>query len=137
MDHLAKRLSSFALDPPAPTDTSFVSKTGGVHAFDIVARILKDDTFHRIAPADFINQFSTAPPDFLSKHSIELLNKYYPTIREHAEQWTVDLDQPGEVERKTEELIWLSSLLYGVGGSTLNGFQPDFYLCVTSDLTRR
>jgi hypothetical protein len=112
------------LDAPATAESPIVSKTGGVHAFDIVARILKDQTFKRRDPADFL------------KHFTEILAECSPTIREHAEQWTVDLNQPGEVERKMEELVWLSSLLYGVGGLTPNGFQADFFLMhmVTSSL---
>ena len=125
VDDVTNRLSSFALDVPALTDTPIVSKTGGVHAFDIVARILKDDRFNHRAPADFVKQL------------IEILIEYFPMVREHAEQWTVDLNHPGEVERKMEELVWLSSLVYGVGGSTPNGFQSDFFLCVTSALTCR
>ncbi|KAI9463455.1 hypothetical protein HD554DRAFT_2175559 [Boletus coccyginus] len=119
-DNIANHLWSFALDAPATTNTPIVSKAGGVHAFDIVARILKDDRLNHRAPGD----------------SAELLNEYSPIVREHAEQWTIDLDQPGEVERKMEELVWLSSLVYGVGGSTPNGFQSDFFLMhmVTSSI---
>ena len=116
VEHITHRISSFALDAPT---SPIISKTGGVHAFDIVARILKDDTFKPRDPADFL------------KHFPKILAEYSPTIRAHAEQWTVDLNQPGEVERKMEELIWLSSLFYGVGGLTPNGFQADFFLCVT------
>jgi hypothetical protein len=118
VDDIANRISSFALDAPAPTSTPIVSKTDGVHAFDIVARILKDEKFNHRAPADFIKQL------------METLVEYFPMVREHAEQWTIDLNQPGEVKRKMEELVWLSTLVYGVGGSTPNGFQSDFFLCV-------
>ena len=110
----------------APSSTlSIVSKTGGVHVFDIVARMLKDDTFKRRDPTDFLNPF------------VKILDEYSPTIREHAEQWTVDLSRPGEVERKMEELVWLSSFVYGVGGLTPNGFKSDFFLCVTSPFDPR
>lgn len=120
VNHIANRLSSFALDAPAITSTPIVSKTGGVHTFDIAARILKDDRLNHKASADYAKQFK------------EILAEYTPTIREHAEQWTIDLNQPGEVERKVEELVWLCSLAYGVGGLTPNGHQSDFLLCVTS-----
>ena len=125
VDDIANRISSFALDPPAPTNTPIVSKTGGVHAFDIVARILKDKRFNHKAPTGIVTQFA------------EIITQHLTAVREYAEQWTIDLNQPGEVERKMEELVWLSSLAYGVGGSTPNDFQPDFYLCVTSALTCR
>ncbi|KAH0834191.1 hypothetical protein J3R83DRAFT_11503 [Lanmaoa asiatica] len=124
MRHIATRLSSLTLDAPAATSTPIVSETGGVHAFDIVARMLKDDRLNIKPSTDPINQI------------VEMLIKYSPTVREHAEQWTVDLNQPGEVERKMEELVWLSSLVYGVGGLTPNGHQCDFFLMhmVTSSL---
>ena len=102
--------------PPVP-------KIGHVHAFDIVAHILKDDGLSHTAHADFVEQFG------------EIIAQYSPFIKEHAEKWTVDLTQPGEIERKVEELIWLSSLLYGAGGLAPNGFQSDFFLCVICPLT--
>ena len=34
-----------------------VSEMGGVRVFDIVARMLKDDTFKRRDPTDFLNPF--------------------------------------------------------------------------------
>ncbi|KAG8215388.1 hypothetical protein J3R82DRAFT_8989 [Butyriboletus roseoflavus] len=117
VDHITNRLSSFVLDAPASTSTPIVSRTGGIHAFDIVARMLKDDRLNRRAPVDFVKQFK------------ESIAEYSPTIREHAEQWTVDLIQPGEVERKMEELVWLSSLVYGPGGLTPNGHRSNFFLC--------
>ena len=119
VDHITNHLSSFVLDAPTATGTPIVAKTGGVHAFDIAARILKDDRLNRKASADYAKQFN------------EILAEYSPTIREHAEQWTVDLNQPGEVGRKIEELVWLCSLVYGVGGVTPNGHQSDFFLYVT------
>jgi len=108
VEDIANRLWSFALEAPAIANSPIASKAGGVHAFDIVARILKDNRCNRREPTDFID-----------------------AVREHAEKWTINLDQPGEVERKMEELVWLSSLVYAVGGSTPNGFQSDFFLCVT------
>ncbi|KAF8551785.1 hypothetical protein OG21DRAFT_1512319 [Imleria badia] len=124
VEHTANRLSSFALGAPGTTSLPNVSKMGGVHAFDIVARILKDDTFEHRDPTDPLDPFS------------EILAEYSPTIKGHAEQWSVDLNQTGEVERKMEELVWLSSLIYGVGGLTPNGFKSDFFLMhmVTSSL---
>ncbi|KAI9463453.1 hypothetical protein HD554DRAFT_1313829 [Boletus coccyginus] len=123
-DSIAGRFWSFALDAPATTNTPIVSKAGGVHAFDVVARILKDNRFNPRAPKGSIARF------------VELFNEYSPTVREHAEKWTIDLDQPGEVERKMEELVWLGTLVYGVGGWTPNGFQSDFFLMhmVTSSI---
>lgn len=118
-ENVINRFSSLALDASARTDVP-KSKTSGVHAFDIVARVLKDHRFHPREPADFVNQFA------------EIFAEYLPIVWEHAEKWTVDLNQPNEVERKMEELVWLSSLLYGIGGLISKGFQSDFFLCVAA-----
>ena len=121
VENIVNRLMSIALDAGTTTNIPLVSKTGGVHVFDIMARILKDNRLkNRGVSADFFDQF------------LKTLHECPPIVREHAEQWTVDLHQPGEIERKTEELVWLSSLVYGVGGLTSNGHQFDFVLCVTS-----
>ncbi|KAF8126386.1 hypothetical protein EV363DRAFT_1348460 [Boletus edulis] len=124
MEHIVNRLSSFALDTPANTNTPVVSKTSGVHAFDIAARILNDDRFYRRTPTDFGNEF------------MEMFAENSSMVMEYAKQWTIDLNQLGEIERKMEEVVWLSSLVYGVGGLTPSGFQADFFLMhqVTSSL---
>ncbi|KAF8126363.1 hypothetical protein EV363DRAFT_1348442 [Boletus edulis] len=125
MEHIVNRLSSFALDTPASRNTPVVSKTSGVHAFDIAARILNDERFSRRASTDlFSNEF------------MEMFAENSSMVKEYAKQWTLDLNQPGEIERKMEEVVWLSSLVYGVGGLTASGFQADFFLMhqVTSSL---
>ncbi|KAI9463444.1 hypothetical protein HD554DRAFT_2206431 [Boletus coccyginus] len=124
VDHTANQFSSLVLDVTPAIAPSSVSKTNGVHAFDIVARMLKDDRLKCRPSKQFITQFS----DTLAGHG--------STISSYAEQWTVDLHRPGEVEHKMEEVVWLSSLTYGVGGLAPSGFQSDFFLMhmVTSSL---
>lgn len=112
-----------ALDVLTTTDNPTRSKTDGVHAFDIAARILKDERFKSKTPEELDVKFR------------EAFNEFYDMVREYVEKWTVDLNKPGEIERKMEEVVWLSSTLYGVGGSTPKGFQPDFFLCVFFPLT--
>lgn len=120
MDHIASHLSALVLDVAPATTPSSASKTNGVHAFDIVARMLKDDRLKRKPSKQPMMQFT----DTLTEHG--------STISSYAEQWTVDLNRPGEVEHKMEEVVWLSSLAYGVGGLVPSGFRSDFFLCVTS-----
>ncbi|KAG6377856.1 hypothetical protein JVT61DRAFT_14637 [Boletus reticuloceps] len=110
--------------PPFYFAPSTVHKANGVHAFDVVARMLKDKRLKRKPSEDNTKQFG------------DTLNEHASTIYNYVEQWTVDLNQPGEIERKMEEAIWLSSLIYGVGGWRPSGFQADFYLMhmVTSSL---
>ncbi|KAH7911877.1 hypothetical protein BJ138DRAFT_1084821 [Hygrophoropsis aurantiaca] len=89
----------------------------GVHALDILARMLKDE---RLAPA--------APIEFLTQYSINLA-AHGTEISKYAEQWTIDLTQEGEIDRKVEELVWATAVLYGVGGwDKVRGFEADFFL---------
>ncbi|KAF9219897.1 hypothetical protein BS17DRAFT_788621 [Gyrodon lividus] len=124
VNETANLLSSLVLDAK-PADAPTVSKTGGVHAFDIMARMLKDDQLKSKTARGFMGQFV----DTLAEHGTE--------IRRYAEQWTIDLTKLGEVERKMEELIWVNSVVYGVGGfDEEKGFKSDFFLMhmVTSSL---
>ncbi|KAF9230920.1 hypothetical protein BU15DRAFT_83023 [Melanogaster broomeanus] len=91
-----------------PAAALTISKIGGVHAFDIIVRMLNVDQL-----------------------------KPKAVIRRYTEMWTVDLREAGEIERKMEELIWVSSVTYGVGGfDAEKAFTPDLYLMhlVTSSL---
>ncbi|KAG1810528.1 hypothetical protein EV424DRAFT_1542900 [Suillus variegatus] len=54
-------------------------------------------------------------------------------IRDHVQKWTVDLSRPGEIERKMEGCIWVSSVMYPLGG-WCNGFTADFFLIVLPSL---
>jgi hypothetical protein len=57
-----------------------------------------------------------------------LLTDHGASLWRYAEQWTIDLSQPGEVERKMEECIWTNAILYAVGGwSKEEGFCADFF----------
>ncbi|KAG9310842.1 hypothetical protein JVU11DRAFT_8695 [Chiua virens] len=77
-EDVASRISSLALDDTAaPANIPLVSKTGSVHAFDIVARILKDERFKSKTPTDFINQF------------IDIFDEFSPMVWEYAEKWTI------------------------------------------------
>ena len=120
VEPITSHLSSLTFNAPAIANLPTVSKTGGVHAFDIAARMLKDDRFNRKAPTG---------PEFLNQY-LELFIKFHVPVREYAEKWTIDLKQPGEIERKMEEVIWLNALIYGLGSSTSTGPKPDFFMYV-------
>ncbi|KAF9235892.1 hypothetical protein BU15DRAFT_64444 [Melanogaster broomeanus] len=100
VDGTADLLSSLVLNAK-PAAAAIISKTSGVHAFDIIARMLKDDQLKPKAVSRVTHQF----PDTLRI-----------VILRYAQMWTVDLTKPGEIERKMEELIWVNSIMYGVGG---------------------
>jgi hypothetical protein len=50
-------------------------------------------------------------------------------ILKYAEQWTLDTSDPKNLERKIEELVWMNTVIYSIGGwSKANGFKADFFL---------
>ncbi|KAG1751806.1 hypothetical protein EDB19DRAFT_2000665 [Suillus lakei] len=107
---------SSATHPKAPSGQD-------VHAFSILARVLKDPSLA-----------SQGPRHYLGQNSETLVARGH-IIREHVQKWTVDLSKPGEIERKMEECIWTSSVMYALGGWR-NGFTADFFLMhmVTSSI---
>lgn len=66
-----------------------------------------------------------------------LMFEHGDVIWRYAEQWTIDPSQPGEIERKIEECIWTSTILYSIGGWNKDkSLAADFFLMhlVTSSL---
>lgn len=110
------RLSSLLLNRKtnAPSQAEQLQRN---HAFSILAKIAQDPRF---APEDkkkFDNDFN------------KLMIAHGADIWHYAEQWTIDLSQPGEIERKMEECIWTNSIIYAVGGrSKETGFAANFFL---------
>jgi Questin oxidase-like len=50
-------------------------------------------------------------------------------ILKYAEQWTLDTSDPKNLERKIEELVWMNTIIYSIGGwSKADGFNADFFL---------
>ena len=83
-----------------------------VHAFTILARILAD------------SRLETGPPEDMFGIYTEALDKVGDVIREYADQWSLS----GDLQKKVEELLWTSVLIYGVGGSEKSGdFNADFF----------
>ncbi|KAG2056639.1 hypothetical protein BDR06DRAFT_1040353 [Suillus hirtellus] len=119
------QLASLVLNTKAPTAPSQVAQPPKNHAFSILAKIIQDPKF---------------TPKVIKKHFRNfygLMSEHGDTIWDYAKQWTIDPSQPGEIERKMEECIWTSSILYTIGGWNKDGsFTADFiYMhCVTSSL---
>jgi hypothetical protein len=98
--HLVEKLPSLSLGTKSPT----------VHAFTVLARMLKDPVLK------------------LSEPTLTLQTKG-ELIRKYAQQWTVDLSKPGELERKIEELSWANAIIYAIGGwSPKRAFRANFFL---------
>lgn len=123
VDKAQANFASLVLD-----DTSMILNKSIIgqetHAFSILARVLKDPSLAPNGPRQFIAQY----PDVLTTHEDK--------IRAHVDKWTIDSSIPGEIERKMEECIWTTSVMYAVGGWRENGFTADFFLMhlVTSSL---
>ncbi|KAI6030050.1 hypothetical protein EDC04DRAFT_2605570 [Pisolithus marmoratus] len=94
------------------------------HVFDIVARMIRDDNL-KVENGQVLREFKQA------------VDEHVPRIRGHVTRWTIDVTKDGEIERKVEELIWLTSALYAIGGfNEVKGFTGEFFLMhmVTSSL---
>jgi hypothetical protein len=89
------------LNRKTPITSSDVEQPKINHAFSILANVTQDLQFAR---EKYINDY------------IGLLMAHGCDIWRYAEQWTIDLSQPGEIERKMEECIWTSIIIYAVGG---------------------
>jgi hypothetical protein len=90
------------------------AKTGGIHAFTILARILADPRFDLGKPEGERSLYYTVG-----------LHKIGDAVRKLVDQW----DLTGDFHKNLEELLWINVLIYGVGGSEKSGdFNADFFL---------
>jgi hypothetical protein len=86
------------------------------HALDIIARILKDP---RLAAKEKV------PDHEMYSFTME---KHGQVLANYASEWSVNISDPGEVERKIEELVWTNCIIYGIGGWTEGeDFNADFF----------
>jgi len=88
-------------------------KIADVHAFTILARILADT-----------NAASTKPHGLFGFYN-ESLAKHGESIRRYVDQW---IGGGSDVDKKVDELIWTTALIYGVGGAQKAEFNADFFL---------
>lgn len=98
----------------------------GTHVFTIMARILEDPNLKIKRP----DAMTLGLYDRVSETHGDLIRKY-------AEQWTLDTSDPQDLARKIEELIWMNTIIFGVGGwSNADGFKADFFFMhmVTSSI---
>ncbi|KAG0692193.1 hypothetical protein DFH29DRAFT_1084919 [Suillus ampliporus] len=125
VEEATSRLSSLCLNTKIPIAPPQLAQSQRNHAFSIIAKIMQDSKFAPKEMKRYINNVDG------------LLSEHGANIWSHTEQWTIDVSQPGEIERKMEECFWTTTLLYAVGGwSKDGGFTADFFLMhlVTSSL---
>lgn len=91
-------MSALRLDGTTPATPA----SRGVHAFTIVDRILKDSQLEAVG-SDPVDRFRLT------------LEKHGKAIADYADLWSLNLADPGELERKIEELQWMNVVLYAVG----------------------
>ncbi|KAG2065058.1 hypothetical protein BDR04DRAFT_191089, partial [Suillus decipiens] len=125
IEEATTRLASLCLNTKTPTPSSQLEQPPKNHAFSILAKIMQDSKF---APKEIEKHFQ----DFDG-----LISEHGDAIWRHVEQWTIDPSQPGEIERKIEECIWTSAILYSIGGWNKDkSLAADFFFLhlVTSSL---
>ncbi|KAG2047281.1 hypothetical protein BDR06DRAFT_1014030 [Suillus hirtellus] len=125
VERATTRLASLVLNTERSIAPFQLERPQKNHAFSILAEIMQDSKF---APKEIKKYFK----DFDG-----MMSEHGDTLWRYAEQWTIDPSQPGEIERKLEECIWTSTILYGIGGwSKDRGLTADFFFMhpVTSSL---
>ena len=115
------------IPPPQSLPATLHTPPTSIHALGILARILNDDNIrggdHRIGLLGF-NMYR-----WVIEHAGD-------TISRHVDEWAdFDAADPDVVARKTEELHWLTTLLYAVSGFQSQEdlslkFKADFFLYV-------
>ncbi|KAG8978358.1 hypothetical protein FRC05_010603 [Tulasnella sp. 425] len=115
VDHAATALRNLSLNNPRSSSPS--AYTGGSHSLDILHRMLQDPN---------LAAGKTCRQDSGSKFS-DTLRAAGDKIREYAKMWQVDSES--EVPQKLEEVAWLATLVYGLGGWRKGkDFRSDFFL---------
>jgi hypothetical protein len=107
--------------------TSFAGTGNGIrvnpqetNALGIMVRILHDP---RLGPG-------LENPNRMDRFDITMAQRG-SLVREHVEQWDLDDDSSAAVNRRIEEMAWLVSIIYGVGGHRKDKpFKADFYMLV-------
>jgi len=120
LDDTVSRLKSLVISE-APTEAP---ATSSVHVFTILARILNDPELGNIQD-DPLGGYNAT------------VTKHGATLIKHMKDWHVDPTNQRDIEQKIEELSWLNTLIYAVGGSQPGKpFNADFSLMhmVTSSL---
>ncbi|KIK43252.1 hypothetical protein CY34DRAFT_11849 [Suillus luteus UH-Slu-Lm8-n1] len=112
-----------ALIPPSYFSSPV--KSGTMHALSILALVAKDERFEHIKLLDEADMLAV------------IVSSHDEALRAYAEMWDFDVANKEGVAKAVEELAWLNSIIYGVGGASKEDkFYADFFLMhlVTSTL---
>jgi hypothetical protein len=106
-----------AVDSSRLSGSDSVAAYPNVHALTILARILDDADLAPTGEKDLFRIFE------------ETATKKGTKIWEHVSQWTVDLKNPNEINKKIEELQWLYTVIYALSGyKPGQEFKANFFL---------
>ncbi|KAI0776913.1 hypothetical protein BD413DRAFT_610496 [Trametes elegans] len=117
IDSVVLALNSLSLNHKSATTAAAASSHAsdiktGVHAFDILAKILRQ---HKYSPAGL---GFPLPEDVHPFVRVE--ERLAGDLAALTDEWAVELDAPdvssATIAAKIEELAWMNALLYGVGG---------------------
>ncbi|KIO26253.1 hypothetical protein M407DRAFT_24469 [Tulasnella calospora MUT 4182] len=123
LNEAVTRIRRLSLNNPHSSSRS--PFTSGAHSLDILHRMLQDPT---------LAAGKTCQPDSDRKFR-DTMNSSGEKIREYAKMWQVESER--EVPEKLEEIAWLATLVYGLGGWRKGkAFRSDFFLLhlVTSSI---
>jgi hypothetical protein len=105
-------------------------KPGTLHALSILALVAKDERF------EHIKSLSMDEADMWT-----FIKSHDEALRAYAEMWAFDVADQEDVAKAVDELAWLNSIIYGVGGMSgrkdnEKAFNADFFLMhlVTSSI---
>lgn len=102
------------------------SKQTTGHSFSIVARMLEDP---ELAPGRAFELHPNEEDNDDGGKLQETLEKAGEKILQYAQEWTINTEDKMELESKLEEIGWLATIMYGVGGlQPGKGFNADFVL---------
>ncbi|GLB42753.1 putative protein of unknown function (DUF4243) [Lyophyllum shimeji] len=112
LEDTLSRFKSLVVSQP---ESKKLKAGSGVHAFTVLARVQNDPELGKVVDTG-TGMFSST----MKKHGAALIR--------HMADWRVDATNPRDVERKIEELGWMNTLIYGVGGwSKDKPFNADFF----------
>lgn len=101
---LVSQFAKFALSPSTPE-----GKTSSVHALAILAKVASDPAFKP-------SEIGLPPPEDSGENAIQRVARVVgDKLVGFLNEWTVSTDVK-DLEEKLEEVIWMNTLVYSVGG---------------------
>ncbi|KAG6841594.1 hypothetical protein C0991_009350 [Blastosporella zonata] len=92
-----------------------ITSRNGAHVFTVLGRVLNDPELGKVEDTG-LGMF------------VHTMKNHASLIAKHMADWRVDASNPREVQQKIQELSWMNSLLFGVGGwSKDKPFNADFF----------